>query len=224
MNFLAHAVFADGPDDVLFGSLVADFLKRSDPTQFPDEFRAGILMHKELDRHFDACYSEVTSNTQLFSMVRHFSSPVIDVCSDHILATHWNDIFEGNMDTFVQEVYRIAQDQRPYIPEERRGVISRIVQNDWLGQMSTVEGLESALYRLASSSDRAEIVRRYIPTIVNHIPSMEPALLDAIPLIRRHMSDYMVNELMLEPEHRLRWRDENYSFPEYERRLIQKER
>ncbi|PIZ61717.1 hypothetical protein COY16_06070 [Candidatus Roizmanbacteria bacterium CG_4_10_14_0_2_um_filter_39_13] len=224
MNFLAHAVFADGPDEVLLGSLVGDFFKRPDISQFPEAFITGLEVHKELDRHFDSSYPSVTSNESLFSLIRHYSAPVIDVCSDHILANRWKDIFDSKIGDFVGIVYEIVGTHRSYIPPDRQRVISRMTEQDWLGQMSSMDGLESALMRLSRSSHRADVVREHIPAILELVPSMEEGVLSALPLIRTHMCDYMQDTLLLDSVRRLSWRDEICVSNEFEGRPQYKER
>ena len=82
MNYLAHAVFADGPDEVIFGSLVADMLRRTSTATLPQGIRDGMRLHMGLDSFFDREESLAPCRRQLYGIVRHFSNPVFDILGD----------------------------------------------------------------------------------------------------------------------------------------------
>ncbi|MFQ5451991.1 MAG: ACP phosphodiesterase, partial [Candidatus Paceibacterota bacterium] len=217
MNFLAHAVFADGPEDVLFGSITADRFKGIDKSKLPVGVQDGIRVHMELDRFFDSYKPLGSSRSRLHDLVRHYANGVFDVCCDHILSRRWNDLFINGIDVFVEDVYKIAKDRQSLLPESQRAVIEKMIEGDWLRNYSQAAGLEVALQRIAYRGSHGGIVAERIPDILKVIPEIESTVLTAFPAIREHM-DGVMRSFAYEPGARLHWRESYTSHPELQRR------
>ena len=106
MNFLAHAFLARSSPELLIGGLLGDFVKgRERLQQYSPAVRAGILLHRAIDRYTDA-HPAVHASCALISPARRrFAAILVDVFCDHFLACHWHRYTDLPLEAFTQQVY-----------------------------------------------------------------------------------------------------------------------
>lgn len=212
MNFLAHAVFADGPDDVLFGSVAGDLIGIP-KLELPDTVRAGTALHADLDTLFDNLPELAQSRQQLYGeegrpMVRHYQNAVLDVCSDHVLALRWPQLFDGDLVIFADDVYRVLGERQRFLTQSGQEMVDRLIRENWLVTYGTQAGLETALTRISHRVRNGQLIRDKMDDVMKLVPLIEGELLSALPALRGHMSNRMAH-LGFHPEGRIQWKEGN---------------
>jgi acyl carrier protein phosphodiesterase len=205
MNFLAHAIFADGPDDVLFGSVAGDMIGTS-RVLLPDGVQEGLSLHHSLDSFFDSHPGLAESRSVVFNSVSHYQNAVLDVAADHVIAAHWDELFTGRLEDFASEVYEIIGKRSEYLTPTRQEMIQRFRDENWLVSYRDQEGLVAALGRISQRVRRGEIIRENIPALMDSLPIIERELLPSLRDIRSYMNRELRN-LGLTPEQRIQWKE-----------------
>ncbi|KXK09014.1 MAG: Acyl carrier protein phosphodiesterase [Microgenomates bacterium OLB22] len=215
MNFLAHAIFADGPDDVLFGSVAGDMIGVA-KADLPIQIQDGLRLHHELDGFFDTLPALSQSKSTVFAAVSHYQNAVLDVAADHVIAAHWEELFEGTLEDFSQNVYDVLEERTRFLTPTRQSMVARFRHEDWLVSYREKEGLIAALGRIAQRVKRGEMIRENISAVMDSLPIIERELLPALRDIRGHMEGHLTG-IGYETEHRTQWKEGN-SFIETIRR------
>ena len=208
MNYLAHAVFTDGPGDVLFGAMMCDRLANKRDKLLPEETKNGIKLHLDLDSFFNHELLEMSqSRRQLSKIVRHFWDPVLDMCCDHIIVSRWNTLFNNRIEDYLDKIYPILKERESFLSDDNKDIIQKIIEKDWLVSYGNINELDRVLTtRIAEKSLWGKIVQNNIKEIKEAVPLMEKEFLTAIPVIRKYTQDQMKN-LGYQPEGRILWRE-----------------
>ena len=145
MNHLAHVFLSGKNDDVLRGNLIADFLKGKETLLCAQKFQRGIQLHYAIDVFTDA-HPVVKLGTHRLHMYHHKYAPVVvDVFYDYFLARNWHYYaalleIEPDMRQFINDKYKILQQDVSYLPEKFLKPLPNMIKNDWLFQGSQLEG------------------------------------------------------------------------------------
>lgn len=125
MNFLAHALLAKGgSDDFLFGNLIADGVKGSDLSAWPDEIALGIRHHRRVDATVDMHPEVLTARARAPRNGRRFAGVALDMVWDHFLSRDLGD------DTIIERSYRVLG--RRQAPARLSGMVPVMLAQDWL--------------------------------------------------------------------------------------------
>lgn len=212
MDLLAHAVFADGPDDVLFGAIFADLIRGPVKESLPSQVLEGIHLHNNLDEFFDDTVSTGVVKhgyNELVHIIGHYAHPVLDSISDHIIASHWEDIFDEELSTFTGQVYEVLLSRKDMLPVNLAQTVDIMVQRDWLSTPVETQGLKKSLFFLAerAKNPRASVIKDRMEDILQVIPYLEEPLLHGLSAIREY-TDNDLRSLGYASSQRVRWRDE----------------
>ncbi|MDE1958010.1 MAG: DUF479 domain-containing protein [Xanthomonadaceae bacterium] len=86
MNHLAHALLAGDDSDLVFGGLLADFVRGAPDPALPAAVRAGIRLHRRIDQYTDAHPVVTAARARFAPPLRRYAGILLDVWFDHCLA------------------------------------------------------------------------------------------------------------------------------------------
>jgi acyl carrier protein phosphodiesterase len=86
MNHLAHALLAGDDPGMVFGGLLADFVRGAPDPALPPAVRAGIRLHRRIDRYTDAHPVVAAARLRFHPPLRRYAGIQLDVWFDHCLA------------------------------------------------------------------------------------------------------------------------------------------
>ena len=221
MNFLSHAVCADGSGDVIFGATMSDWIE-TEEIQLSKEITDGRKIHKLQDFLFNSEPALDPFRKELFNLIRHLYDPVLDLMCDHAVARNWTGLFEENFNDYTQWLYGIIGSEIGLIKPRRIEMAEFIIDNNVLASYGTEKGLKEGLSRLAQHSRNGRIVKDNIEGILLIFPEAEPVILGLLPAIYQK-SQARLRELRYQPEGRLHWREgflsgETFNRPNPEKR------
>ena len=213
MNLLSHAVFASictGSDGVVFGAMMKDLMIKGvrDET-LPKEVADGKKIHNRQDEIFDSRTNLIPFRDELFSIIRHFQNPVLDVICDHIVACNWPLLFEEKLEDYTKRLYEIIVPRMHLIESKKRQKIMLMIENDVLASYRTEDGLETGLIELAGRSEKGQVIKDNISGIMDLVPKVEPIILGVLPDVYRESQSHL-RELGYQPEGRLLYRREGF--------------
>ena len=130
MNHLAHALLAAPDEDLMFGGLIADFLRGALDPALPSRVREGVRLHRAIDRTTDS-HPEVVAARALFEPpLRRYAGVVLDLWFDHLLARDWHRYGRGSLDDISREVQRLLDDRQAHATPRSSGFLRYMKAND----------------------------------------------------------------------------------------------
>lgn len=129
MNFLAHAMLAQGGSDAfLYGNLIADGAKGKDLCDWPEAVASGIRHHRRVDAWVDAHPSVLSAKQWAPQPQRRYVGIALDMVWDHFLARqHQGGEF---YEALVERCYGLLS-ARP-APNRLAAMMPLLVEHDWL--------------------------------------------------------------------------------------------
>ncbi|WP_445157712.1 acyl carrier protein phosphodiesterase [Halomonas sp. E14] len=133
MNFLAHAWLARaGSDAFLYGNLIADGVKGSDLSAWPQDVALGIRHHRRVDAFVDAHPTVLSARRRAPHPHRRYAGIALDLVWDHFVARQLS--LHRRESELVARSYRVLR-QRP-APARLAGMIPALIAQDWLHRYS----------------------------------------------------------------------------------------
>ncbi len=183
MNYLAHAFLS--PKDnagILVGNLAGDSIRHIDTLSLPEAVQTGIELHHLIDRTTD-------SNSDFKSLRSHISSRgfpypgvMADLIIDFVLASRWHEFSAEPFKVFKHTTYSVLEALGDTVSGHFTFTSSVLVMEDWFESYRTIQGMNTAFYRLNRKT------RREIPIkeITGYLQNEEKTV---VPWGRRIISD-----------------------------------
>jgi acyl carrier protein phosphodiesterase len=168
LNFLAHLHLADPDEGLMFGGVVADFIRNPEVAALPANVQAGVHLHRSIDGFTDRHPTVQKSIGRISSRLGWFSGIAIDIYYDHVLSRNWNSFSLEPLGTFAKRAYSTLELLSPITPPDAKLFLRRFVDQDCICSYATVDGLTHTLARVSQR-------------IAERIPKKAIWLPDAIP-------------------------------------------
>jgi acyl carrier protein phosphodiesterase len=149
MNYLAHFYFTQGLEEITAGNFIADFVRSSQHHQFSNGVLNGIEIHRSIDSFTDEHPVVKKSKQRLYEKYHKYSTVIVDVLYDHLLALNWSKFSKMPLAQFTHETYSLLRKQQHVFPAEAQRMFHFMSAYDWLYSYQTVEGIQRALTGLS---------------------------------------------------------------------------
>ena len=204
MNWLAHLLLAEPTPEGRLGNLLGDLVKGEARKSLTPKLQAGIACHQAIDIFTDAHAIVKRSKKRIDPEYRRFAGILIDVFYDHILATNWHDYCELDLNDFTTTVYASWSGHLEPLPFYARGVISRLIVEDWLADYNTLSGIEKTLAgisrRLNRRRQRTYNLTNAIVQLVDNYSDLERDFQQFFPQLQSYTHDWQVMHLAIADE------------------------
>lgn len=141
VNYLAHFYLAYPDPDLMFGNYIGDGVRGSDFNGFSHEVARGIRFHRFIDTYTDT-HDEVSQAKRLFYPSQaKFSGVVVDVMFDHILALHWKEYCDIDLNDFAKHCYQVIDDHHNILPLRSERFYQYMAGQNILPKYATEEGI-----------------------------------------------------------------------------------
>src|SRR5210317_108511 len=145
MNFLAHTFLSGNDEDILIGNFIADFVNGSKLDHFPSGIKLGVKLHRGIDQFTDKHKMVKHGVRRLYEEHGKYAPVVIDIVYDHILAVKWDQYSDTSLRLHVDKSYAIFNKKRIYFPNQLKGRINRMIDDDFLFRYRSRSGFERSL-------------------------------------------------------------------------------
>jgi len=201
MNWLAHLLLAEPSPEGQLGNLLGDLVKGEARKSLSFGLQQGIACHQAIDIFTDGHNIVKCSKSRINPQYRRFAGILIDVFYDYILATNWQDYCELHLSEFTTTVYASWSAHLAPLPLSARGVIYRLVDEDWLASYSTLSGIENTLARISWRLNRRG-KRNYDLTpamteLTDNYLALERDFQQFFPQLRLYINDWQANQLAI---------------------------
>ena len=124
--------------------------------------------------------------------MRRYAGIVVDIYYDFFLHRHWNR-FSPNLELndFIASVHEDLEGILDQAPAVAREAIEAMMEQSWLLEYSTLEGIDRTLHRVSQRSpilisifETSEILSGQLPGMEKHFLAFYPDLLAYMPNLR----------------------------------------
>jgi len=150
MNFLAHLYLSGNNHDIMTGNIFGDFLKGRNISDFNDNIRNGIKLHKLIDNFTDHHYIVNQTKQRLRPVFNHYASVIADIYYDHFLAANWSRYSDIPLKEFSKNAYHILQKNKDLFPLRFRHVLVYMRFRNLLVSYAEIKGIRFAFNRIAN--------------------------------------------------------------------------
>ena len=148
MNFLAHIYLSGNNDSVKIGNFMADSIRGNQYTNYPENIRKGILLHRYIDTFTDAHPIYRKSKHRLHEKYGHYSGVIMDIVYDHYLAKNWSNYSDTYLEDYAQEFYKLLQQNYDILTEKTQKMMPFMIARNWLVSYASLDGLEMILFQM----------------------------------------------------------------------------
>lgn len=153
MNHLAHAYLSFDDPEIITGNLISDYVKGKKKFDYPQGIQNGIQLHRAIDTYTDEHEATRAAKDVLRPFYRLYSGALVDVIYDHFLALDQNEFLKYSLLDFSEQVYRVLEHQKEWLPEKFALFFPYMKSQNWLYSYRTPEGtgrgLEAVVRRAA---------------------------------------------------------------------------
>ena len=149
MNWLAHLLLAEPTPEGTLGNLLGDLVKGEARKSLNPKLQRGLACHQAIDIYTDNHIIVERSKSRIDRQYRRFAGILIDVFYDYILANNWQDYSDIAIEQFTTTTYASWSGHLETLPTYARGVIQRLIAEDWLASYETLSGIENTLARIS---------------------------------------------------------------------------
>jgi len=149
MNYLAHIYLAEESDESVIGNLLGDFVKGPVGDEFTPGIAKGIITHRKVDVFTDSHEKFLASKKLISPERRRFAGIIIDLTFDHFLSKNWSEYSSSELPLFIKETYELLARNRSILPEKLQAFLPRMIEEDWLGSYSELEGIGETMDRIS---------------------------------------------------------------------------
>lgn len=153
MNILAHSYLSFEDEQLLIGNFIADQVKGSDLSSYPQGVQKGILLHRAIDNFTDSHPLYKQSCRRIFSHQGHYSRVVIDILYDHFLAKDWEQYTDIPLENYAAKFYELLQKNKSYFPEHSQYALHYMAKSNWLVMYASVAGIDRILKGMHSRAN-----------------------------------------------------------------------
>ena len=193
MNWLAHVFLSTREVEHRLGNLLTDTLKPDQLTGYGERFTAGVKCHYEIDRFTDTHEIVKRSKARLFPKYRHYSSVLVDVYYDHLLAVNWDKYCSINYRAFVDQFYQQIPTCEIAFKDEAQSFIDSVLKSDRLGLYGTLDGVDVAFQRIAARRKSSFIdISKSAEDLEEKFADFEEDFLEFFPSLMKNMQKFNV--------------------------------
>ena len=165
MNHLAHALLGAADDDLMFGGLIADFLRGGIDPALPRGVRIGIALHRSIDRYTDAHAEVVAARALFIAPYRRYAGILLDIWFDHLLARDWNRYADMALPAFSRRVQQLLLARADELPPRMPGFVRYMIDNGLPAAYADAGVIERVLQGVARRLARANPVATALPQL-----------------------------------------------------------
>lgn len=197
MNFLSHLYLAGNSEGLILGNYIADSVKGSDFNNFSKEIQQGIILHRKIDTFTDSHPVVEQSKQRLREKYKKYAGVIVDIYYDHYLAINWNIYSDIELETFVNRIYSLINNNLSILPVKSAMFTKYMLQHNILLGYSKLEGIEKVLKGMAHRTSFESNMEYAIEDLKEHFILFENEFKEFFPELKQYVDEEITNSLIL---------------------------
>jgi acyl carrier protein phosphodiesterase len=187
MNYLAHLFLARPTPQSRMGNLLGDFCKGVNILDYSRPIISGLHNHRLVDRFTDNHVIVRQAKGRFSAKRRRFAGIALDVLFDHFLLRHWQRYSDIPVEHFLELTYSDLAQTLLLMPPRMQNVVKSMLEQHWLLQYQTLDGVGYALDRIAGRIRFANQFSGSIEEIEVHYAEFEQCFERFFPALIEHI-------------------------------------
>ena len=130
------------------GNFIADDIPFKEIADLPDDIKAGIDLHRRIDKTTDAHPSFKKAVEALRPYHRKYAPVVLDILNDHLLSIHWSTFYEIAEEKFHEAAYSYLDSQSNRLTPKAGLHVQTLLEYRYLRAYGSRDGLKNVLVRI----------------------------------------------------------------------------
>ncbi|MDR3365649.1 MAG: ACP phosphodiesterase [Prevotellaceae bacterium] len=181
MNYLAHILLSGGSAQRRTGGFIADFVKGSRLTGYPEEIRQGIVLHRRIDAFTDAHPLVRESRALLRPYFGRYAGIFLDVFYDYFLAKNWERFCGVSLTRFAASFYVAMLRSYRWLPLPVRSFAWHFILTNRLGRYAHPAGVRRALQIMGAYTSLPQMSDEALQILHSHEKELEQNFLQFFP-------------------------------------------
>jgi acyl carrier protein phosphodiesterase len=148
LNYLAHLALAAPDEELMVGGFLGDFLKGPVAQSWEPGIRRGVNLHRAIDAYSDRHAQLAETREILPDEWRRFSGILLDMLTDHYLASHWSEFHTLPLEEFIRQSEQTLLVHVHLFPDTASQAMERIYRYRWLQRYADIDFTLAALSRI----------------------------------------------------------------------------
>ena len=165
MNYLAHLALSREDPALMTGNFIADDMPRKEEVLIPQDIKAGITLHRQIDDFTDSHPAFLAAVERLRPKHRKYAPVVLDILNDHLLSRTWHQFFSRSEQSFHKIVYSSLESNVKRLPPKTSLHVHALLEYQYLKAYGYKTGLKDVLDRM----DRRTRFPSDFGSAVNHL-------------------------------------------------------
>lgn len=191
LNFLAHFVLSYPAPDLIAGNFVTDFLNHKEQVKLDNKLQRGVEMHQWIDTYTDQHINISKLNKFFHPAIHHYAPVATDIVMDYFLYRNWNAYLDAEYNEFKQYTYQALGRFEDLYPEKVKLIVQRMIQNDFLQQYQSLEGINDVMLRMNKKAKFDVDFTLVIPLLSKHHAEMNLLFIDFFEEARKAALDWL---------------------------------
>ncbi len=145
MNYLAHIYLSGNDKERRIGGFIADAVKGSDLTNFPEKIQQGIILHRKIDYFTDTHPAIKELTRDLRRKFGRYAVILPDMYFDHLLALHFNEYSRQSLLRFSYGFYGSLLVYYRFLPVRIQRFMWHFILTNRLYRYKSTKGLKESL-------------------------------------------------------------------------------
>ncbi|MFL5729897.1 MAG: ACP phosphodiesterase [Cytophagaceae bacterium] len=140
MNFLTHLFFSTDSVDNTRGLIIGNTAKENHLSKYNLDILKGIALDMQISNFSEDNPAFNNSRQRINSKYLAFSSFLVNIFYDHLLAKNWDKYSTVSMEEFSGKIYETITTHRNSFPYKIRKFAPEMVRNKWIEGIKSIEG------------------------------------------------------------------------------------
>ena len=189
MNYLAHIYLSGSSEEILMGNIIGDFVKGSRYKHFPENIKAGILLHRFIDSYTDTHPLVRKSKSRFVPKFDKYSGVVVDIIYDFFLSIEWYKYSTVPLPDFIKHTTVTVQDNFSLLPSIVQELLPDFVSLRWLEAYGSIDGIEQVLRGMGEHTSMPDETEFAIDVINTHFDQFRSEFALFFPELIKYVSD-----------------------------------
>lgn len=194
MNHLAHLYLSRSNDELMVGNFIADEVKGKHFDHFPKIVTQGIRMHRTIDTFTDSHPVALHTKNFFKPKFRLYSSVLVDMIYDHMLAKHWRTFYDKPLEEFAQQSYDVLTVHEKILPEFSVFFLNRMMHYNWLCMYASEEGIDSVIRSMAKRIQQEGKFDGAVDVYRDNATEIEKDFFEFFPLLQKEVEPFLIIE------------------------------
>ncbi len=196
MEIIVNAFYSNHNAETMVGSFLGNGYINNHNTKFAPSMEGGQLISYYIDEFIEKnpiCHKSIDL---LSPKARKYSSTILRLYYDHLLAKNWANYSTISYEEFCTEVIAVLKSHNDLFPYKPKRVANRIIKKKGILQLTTISGLNQYIQDMTRYNSYNSSIVESVGDLVKNYDSFNRDFNEIFPEMEKEIS-YKTEKLVL---------------------------